>query len=93
MENKKNKSEDAPGQNKVFDIMVSGEPKTFEGKKISFEEVVKLAYGEDAFQGNFNYTVTYSKGESENPKGTLVAGKDVPVKEGMIFNVKRTIRS
>lgn len=94
MSNEHSNQDQAPGQNKEYDIIVNGRPKTFNGKKISYEEVVILAYGEDAFNDDrFEYTVTYSKGHQDNLKGSLVRGESVRVKDGMIFNVKRTIRS
>ena len=87
------KKDQAPGQNMEHTIIVNGKPKLFYEKKISFREVVILAYGDGAFNSNFNYTVMYSKGHQNNLKGSLVEGKSVVVKDNMIFNVKRTIRS
>ena len=93
MENSTKGKDHAPGQNKEQVIIVNGKPKSYEGKKISYEEVVILAFGDDAFNEQFNYIVMYSKGNQDKPKGTLVAGESVKVKHKMIFNVKRTIRS
>lgn len=87
------KKDHAQGQDKEHQIIVNGKLKTFVGKKISFQEVVILAYGEGALNGKFNYTIMYSKGHQEDLKGSLVEGKSVVVKDNMIFNVKRTIRS
>lgn len=87
------KKDQAPGQNKEYTIIVNGKPKLFLGKKISFREVIILAYGDDAFNEKFNYTVMYSKGHQNDLKGSLIEGKFVVVKDNMIFNVKRTIRS
>ncbi len=93
MEKVNEKKDQAPGQNKEYQIIVNGKPKSFVGKKITFKEVILLGFGSGAFDEKFNYTVMYSKGNQEDPKGTLVEGKSVNVKENMLFNVKRTIRS
>lgn len=60
--------------------------------KISYEQVVVLAFGSIDSNPDTIYTVTFKKGP-ENKEGSLVAGKDTPVKDGMIFNVSRTNRS
>lgn len=93
MEKVNEKKDQAPGQNKEYTIIVNGKDKFFVGKKISYEEVITLGFGQGAFDAKFNYTVMYSKGNQEDPKGSLAEGRLVNVKENMIFNVKRTIRS
>jgi hypothetical protein len=87
------KKEEAPGQNKVFNIIVNTRPKTFTGKEISFRQVVELAYENPVFNDQVEYTVSYSKGEDKKPKGTLTDGVSVHVKEGMVFDVERANRS
>lgn len=73
-------------------IFVNMDPKTFTGRRISFEQVVQLTTG--LAQGpDVIYTVTYSKGPEDQRTGSLVAGKDVRVKNGMVFSVATTIRS
>jgi hypothetical protein len=79
--------DEAPGQNKTVSIVVNAKPKEFTGKKISFEEVVKLAYG--TFEGKpVVYTVTYTRGENHH-SGEMDEGDSVPVKEGMEFTVTK----
>ncbi|MFZ6014077.1 MAG: multiubiquitin domain-containing protein [Bacteroidota bacterium] len=90
----KEKNDDAPGQNKVFTIYVNTREKTFQGKEISYQQVVELAYGPGALSNDqIIYTVDYSKGEDKKPKGSLVQGQTVHVKEGMVFDVMRTDKS
>lgn len=62
-------------------------------KKLSYEEVVKLAYGNYVNSDTVIYTVVYSNGPIENKKGTMVKGSIVAVRKGMIFNVGRSDKS
>ena len=84
---------EAPGQNKVFNIIVNTRPKTFNEKEIAFKQVVQLAYENPVFNEIIEYSVSYSKGEDKKPKGTLTEGESVHVKEGMVFDVERANRS
>jgi hypothetical protein len=88
-----NESKGAPGQNKEYNIIVNGRPKVHQGKWITFEQVVELAFGASGNDGRTIYTITYSKGEDSKPKGTLTTGEKVRVKDGMIFNVTPTNKS
>ena len=76
-------------------ILVNGEEKMLlpHVKEISYEEVVKLAYGTLPTNPNTIYTVAYSNGPSSNIKGTLTKGRSVQVKEGMVFNVSKSDKS
>ena len=56
-------------------------------RELSYGDVVVLAYGSYNDASSIIYTVVYSNGPIENPKGSLVKGRTVKVKEGMIFNV------
>lgn len=75
-----------------FKIFVNAREKTVTQDKLSFDEVVVLAFGPPNYDSSV-YTVTYRKGEEPKPQGTLVQGESVRVKSGMIFNVVRTDRS
>jgi hypothetical protein len=79
-------------KDKGFTIIVNGREKEHEGKKISFGEVVILAFGSYEENENIVYTISYSKGEHK-PEGTMIAGDEVKIKTGMIFNVTRTDKS
>ena len=74
-------------------IIVNTREKKWDKKEISFEEVVKLAFGSYSEDPNVVYTVTYSKGHEHQREGSLVKGKSVKVKCGMIFNVTQTNKS
>jgi len=84
----------AQGHTKEVPIIVNGRPRVVEKAEISFEEIVRLAYPNAQLDNpDFEYKVTYTKGHSDNQEGTLIKGKSVKVKEGMIFNVSETNKS
>lgn len=88
MKNQEEKT-DAPGQNKVFDIIVNTRPREWNKKEIAFREVVLLAFPAAIFNEQHIYTVTYSKGIDKKPKGSMVeGGEPVHVKDGMVFDVE-----
>jgi len=84
---------DAPGQNKVFTILVNAREKEWSEKKITYDQVIVLAFGAISTDPNVSYSVTYKKGDNEKPEGIMVSGDDVKVKDGMRFNVTQTNRS
>ena len=84
MQNKKNK--------KII-IIVNTRKKEWGEKKISYEQVVVLAFDSYSNDENIVYTVTFSKGPKPYNEGSLVKGDSVKVKEGMIFNVTQTNKS
>lgn len=79
-------------KDREFTIVVNARQKTTTQKELSFDEVVELAFGPPNYETSV-YTVTYQKGEDKKPKGSLVRGETVKVKEGMIFDVIRTDKS
>lgn len=72
-------------------IIVNGREKTVPGKKLTYAQVVKLAY--DPVDPETIYTVTYKKGPPANPQGSMVEGDTVKLECGMIFNVTATRKS
>ena len=82
-----------PGQNKEFDIIVNAREKKWYEKKISFEQVVVLAFGVFDNNESTSYTVTYKRGEDRKPEGSMVMGDSIVVKDKMIFNVTATNKS
>lgn len=58
--------------------------------RISFDEVVTLAFESYSDNENIVYTVNYAKGHEGSHEGSLVKGREVQVKDGMIFNVTQT---
>lgn len=70
-------------------IYVNTVPYLVEKGKISFEEVVKLAYPTPPSGQNVGFTVLYQRGEGGR-EGSLVVGQSVEVRDGMIFDVTPT---
>lgn len=66
-------------------IVVNGREKTVEAKKISYSELVVLAFG--ARQPDTIYTIDYKHGPPSNPSGSMVEGDVVKLQCGMVFNV------
>lgn len=81
-----------PGPKDV-EIIVNTREKTVPKGKITFETVVALALGEVPTGEGITITVTYRRGQSNHPQGSLVAGGSVEVVKGMVFDVSRTDRS
>lgn len=80
-------------KDKKIIIYVNGEEKEVNKEKISYEEVIILAFGSYDSSEGVTYTVTYYKGQSHHPNGVLVEGQSVMVKKGMRINVTKTNRS
>lgn len=74
-------------------IIVNTQKKDWDREKITYEEVVKLAFLTDHKDENVIYTVDYSRGPDGHQDGSLVKGQSVTVKNGMIFNVTKTSKS
>lgn len=78
--------------NKQVTIYINGTPKIVHKERLTFEEVVALAFDNPPTGDGAQFTVQYSRGNS-NSKGSLVEGQSVQVKEGMEFDVTQTNRS
>ncbi|WP_341836845.1 multiubiquitin domain-containing protein [Chitinophaga pollutisoli] len=74
-------------------IIVNGREKTWQDRKISYDEVVQLAFGQSCDTQTRVHTVTYKRGPHQNPEGTMVKGDIVFIKNKMIFNVTCTDKS
>lgn len=78
---------------KQFAIIVNAQEVTVTSHRLSFDEVVRLAFGADAENPDKSFTVTYRKSAESKHDGTLVEGQSVTIKEGTVFNVSSTTRS
>jgi hypothetical protein len=78
---------------KAVTLVVNGEPHEVTEPRISFDQVVKLAYPVPPKGQLIEFTVTYRNGPTVNPKGTLTEGHSVKIKNRMIFDVTPTDRS
>lgn len=78
---------------KEVTIIVNGKNYVVEKGKMSFEQIITLAFESYEPNPNIAYTVSYSKGPGRKPKGQMVEGDKVNIKDGMIFNASKTNRS
>lgn len=75
-----------------YEITVNGRPRTVFEKKQTYRDIAKLAYPDADFE-KFQFTIVYFKGEQDHKEGDLVEGESVNVKDGMVFNVRRSDKS
>ena len=78
---------------RLFKIIVNGREKTISSRKLSFSEIVALAFDNPPNNPNTIFTITYRRGFGNKPEGSLVEGEKIKVKKGMIFNVTATDKS
>ena len=81
------------GQPKTYRIYVNGEEKVVTTKRLTFAEIVTLAFPTPPTGDNILFTISYEDGPRPNPAGSLTAGGTVKIKDGMIFNVTPTDKS
>ncbi|MFT3793763.1 multiubiquitin domain-containing protein [Flavobacterium sp.] len=74
-------------------IFVNGEKKDWGEPKITFEQVVVLAFGSYNQSPTMVYTVTYEDGPKQNVEGSMIKGSVVFVKNKMIFHATATDKS
>lgn len=85
------KADQRPHHNKTYTIIVNGRRREVSQHKLTYLEVVQLAFPDEMPTETIVFTVTYSNPHGKD--GTLVAGEEVVVKDGMIFNVRKTDQS
>lgn len=78
---------------KEVTIVVNGTPHQWVKEKISFKEVIILAFGQYIDKSTMVYTVAYEDGPRQNPEGSMFAGQEVFVKHKIIFNASATDKS
>lgn len=76
---------------KTLTIIINGRKREVADHKLSYQQLVKLAFPDDNPDTNTVYTVAYANPHGKD--GTLVDGQDVVIKNGMSFNVSKTSRS
>lgn len=86
-----NHSDQAHGHNKTYSIIVNGRPREVSDHKLTYLQVVQLAFPGEQPTATVVFTVTYSNPHGRD--GSLVEGQDVVIKDGMIFNVRKTDQS
>lgn len=72
-------------------IVVNGASVRWERHKITYEEVVKIAFPDGPFGGDIRYHVSWTKVDGQ--EGVLRPGHSVSVTEDMAFDVRNTDKS
>jgi hypothetical protein len=85
--------QNAHKQDESVNIIVNTISKPWSEKRISYKDVIILAFGSYSEDPRISYTVDYFKGEKDKEEGSITKGDTVKVKEGMIFNVTQTDQS
>ncbi|MCE9671829.1 multiubiquitin domain-containing protein [Myxococcus stipitatus] len=78
---------------RTFEIIVNARPRVVNDKRVTFEQVVQLAFP-GSHEPNAVFSMTYRHAASKPHAGELGAGGSVEVKEkGTTFNVTKTVQS
>ena len=80
-------------KNHGTEIYVNTRVHTWNENKISYAELIALAFPGEPVGEEDTITVRYSRGANGNGAGSLTSGHEVNVKKGMVFDVVRTSRS
>lgn len=78
---------------KSITIYINGTEKRVEKGRLSYDDIVALAFDNPPKGDNVQISIQYSRGHSSKSKGTLVEGQSVEIVEGMEFDVTATNRS
>lgn len=87
------RSDDHFYSQQVTAIVVNTESKEVAKRRLSFDDLVRLAGDLPPPGPNMLITIDYSNGPHRNPKGALRKGESVWIKNGMEFDVSATDRS
>lgn len=77
--------------NKTYSIIVNGRRREISDHKLSYLQVIQLAYPGEHPSERVVFTVTYSNPHGKD--GSMVDGNMVVVKNEEIFNVRKTDKS
>lgn len=81
------------GPNRKITIYVNTDPHEVEHGKMTFQQIIQLAFPIEAGKPNILFKVSYRLGKGHSELMTLAEGGEVQAKEGMIFNVSYENRS
>jgi hypothetical protein len=74
-----------------YSIIVNGRPRVIHEHKLTYIQVIQLAYPGEQPSERVVFTVTYSNPHGKD--GSMVEGDVVVIKDGEIFNVRKTDQS
>jgi hypothetical protein len=64
-----------------FNLIVNLETKTVSDRKVTFDEIVRLAFPDKVGDPNVTFKVTYRKAEGSKHEGVMVEGDHVEIKK------------
>jgi hypothetical protein len=64
-----------------LNLIVNLEQKTVTDRKVTFDQIVRLAYPDKADDPNTTFTVTYRKSDEAKHDGSMVEGDKVEIKK------------
>lgn len=76
-----------------FTIIVNAQQKIVTDDVLTYNELIALAFSNPPTGSNVTFTISYRNGPQSNSEGTVVEGRNVRVKDGMVFNVTSTDKS
>lgn len=76
-----------------YQIVVNGREKIVHTDKVSFEDILHLAFDPVPSGPNWVFTVTYRHAAGPRPDGTLVKGETVMIKDDTVFHATATDKS
>jgi hypothetical protein len=77
-----NEKADKTKDHKAITIYINGTAKVIQKERLTFDEIIALAFDNPPSGDGVQFTIQYSRGHSDKPKGTLVEGQSVETKEG-----------
>lgn len=78
---------------RVITIYINGTAKSVTAKRLSYEDLVRLAFENPPTGPEVQFTITYSNGPEGQTSGAVTPGNSVKIKNGMEFDVTPTNRS
>lgn len=77
----------------LITVYVNTDARQVERGKLTFQQIVQLAYPDKAGNQDILFKVSYRLGKGHSELKTLAEGGDVQAQDGMIFNVTYENRS
>ena len=85
--------EHAERRNDIHWIVVNGDRREVPGSRVTFGEIIAIAYPVPPPGTDVQFTVQFTRGPESKPAGTLIEGQSVKIRNGMEFDVTPTNRS
>ncbi|AKM12113.1 multiubiquitin domain-containing protein [Croceicoccus naphthovorans] len=91
--NKNDNPGNGQGGHGATTIIVNTREKEVQGKEVTYDQIVALAFENPPTGENIEITIAYRDGPGQNKEGTLQPDGTVHIKKDMIFDVTATDKS